>query len=102
MKAEVQLRRIPKRRSSQNSILLEEAVVDCGCMKCPQCLRRKGRCFPIERGHLLQLKEVLDEEGLACVWRERSAGTAARLCGFSAKLWEKLWRSHERKPHGEC
>src|SRR5215208_687813 len=33
----------------QNSILLEEALVDCGCMKCPQCLRRKGRCFPIER-----------------------------------------------------
>ena len=32
----------------QNSLLLEETLVDCGCMKCPQCLRRKGRCFPIE------------------------------------------------------
>src|SRR5215212_11496574 len=44
-----EVRRTPSMRSSQNSILLEEAVVDCGCMKCPQCLRRKGRCFPIER-----------------------------------------------------
>ncbi len=43
---------------------------------------------PYRRGHLLQLKEVLHEEGLACVRRERSANSAARLCGFSAKLWE--------------
>src|SRR5215203_24525 len=28
---------------------MSTSTVDCGCMKCPQCLRRKGRCFPIER-----------------------------------------------------
>jgi carbohydrate-binding DOMON domain-containing protein len=52
-------------------------------MKCPQCLRRKGGWFPYIRGHLAQVKGVLNEEGLACGCRERSAGPAARLCGFS-------------------
>jgi hypothetical protein len=55
----------------------------------------------LAKGHLLQLKKVLYEEGLACVERERSASSTVRHCGFSAKLWEKLWRRHERQPHGK-
>jgi hypothetical protein len=39
----------------------------------------------LAKGHLNQVKEVIHEEGLACVDRERSAGTAVHLCGFSAK-----------------
>jgi hypothetical protein len=38
------------------------------------------------KGHLAQVKGVLYEEGLASVDRERSASSAVRLCGFSAKL----------------
>ena len=56
----------------------------------------------LAKGHLNQLKEVLHEEGLACVERERSASSAVRLCDFSPKLWEKLWRRHERQRHGNC
>jgi len=40
----------------------------------------------LPKGHLPQLKGVLYEEGLGCVERERSPGTAVRLCGFSPKL----------------
>jgi hypothetical protein len=40
----------------------------------------------LAKGHLAQLKGVFYEEGLGCVERERSAGTAVRLCGFSPKL----------------
>ena len=47
--------------------------------------------------HLAQLKGVLYEEDLACFDRERSASSAVGLCGFGAKLW----RGHERQPHGK-
>jgi hypothetical protein len=50
----------------------------------------------ISKVHLAQLMGVLYEEGLACFDRERSASSAVGLCGFGAKLW----RGHERQPHG--